>query len=661
MALGSRPNAILQRTREALGLDALSAEAAAAGRLSGRRLLGATVAFAGVLGVVAALVAHLVVQDFGAPLSGRGDLSLWDHQNHYVASNLSFTPLPRLDLHNDQLFYPYGGNNVFQPWVMEMHLLAAAATRLLGTWGWCQLYFLLSVATTALGAFLLLVRDHGAWRAGAAALAVSFCNYYAIGRFGGALANACVHWTVLGVLADSVLASRAVARRPWSARLLAARAFLLLACLGLDLGYVAGIGLTSALVTACVVAVLALARARCRPTRAGALLGEAVRELAASARAHPVQVGLLAGLTMLAALVHVPLALQVASAAREYDFAGLAPGAWWANPLRVLMPVLPGFNPVTHHRILGDQPEAMFAASPGLAFVLVAVAGLAAGRRRILAAVPGLVLLALFLSFHPLRFDTLRVLPWFGFARVSARFSIAYPALLVSLALLVPPGRWRWPGRVAAGLLAVLLGVEATTAYRAYLIKDWHHFRPDAAFTSLMQAIRSAPGEAVLDWPFCLAGGNGVGTNQVCRYYGVQSGIAWLQTYHGKKVAGKYFGRLHPDQVRPYLAAGWPRLFVPDNPNAFKARRQQRDFAAGEWEFVERFVTLGDFCGVLLYTDLLPPETVAGFHARFGPPVAAASSLFGRLEFIPKPGTWRGQVDLDAARRLSLPRPTSDR
>jgi hypothetical protein len=657
MALGSRLNGILQHARETLGLDALSASAAAAGELSDRRLLGATAGFAGVLVVVSALFAHLVVQDFGAPLSGRGDLSLWDHQNHYVASNLTFSPLPRLDLHNDQLFYPYGGNNVFQPWIMEMHLMAASATRLFGTWGWCQLYFVLSIATTALGAFLLLVRDHGAWRAGAAALAVSFCNYFAIGRYAGALANACVHWTVLGVLADFVLASRAVARRPWSARLLAARAFLLVACLGLDLGYVAGIGLTSGLVTACFLALLALARVRFRPTRAGALLAEGVRELVSSARAHPAQVALLAGSTALAALVYVPLAFQVAEAARECDFARLSPGAWWANPLRLLMPVLPGFNPVTHHRILSDQPEAMFAASPGLAFVLAALAGLMTGRRRILAAVPGLLLLALLLSFHPLRFDTLRLLPWFGFVRVSARFSIVYPALLAGFALLTPLSRWRWPGRLAAGLLAVLLGVEATTAYRAYLIKDWHHFRPDAAFEGLMQAIRSAPGEAVLDWPFCVAGGNGVATNQICRYYGVQSGIAWLQTYHGKKVIGKYFGRLHPDQIKPYLEAGWPRLFFPDNPNAFKARRQLRDFVPLEWDFVERFVTLGDFCGVLLYTDLLPPETVAGFHTRFGPPVAAADSLFGRLEFIPKPESWRGHVDLDAARRLALALP----
>lgn len=617
---------------------------------------GALLAFGTVLAVLGGCFAWGVVQDFGAPISGKGDLSLWEHQNHYVGRNLSFTPLPRLDLGNDQLFYPYGGNNVFQPWVMEMHLGAALATRLLGSWGWSQLYFLLSVVGTALGAFLLLRPDHGPVRAGLAAAAVSFCNYYAIGRFAGAFANACAHWTVLSVLADFVIAARAVDRRPWSARLLAARAFLLLACLGQDLGYVAGLGLTSALVTAVFLTALAAVRTGLRPGRMAAAGRETWLEISASARNHPFQVAVLLALGTLCGLLYVPLALQVSRAAGEYDFSRLPLGAWWANPVRMLMPVLPGFNPVSHHRILGDQPEAYFAASPGLAFLLAALVGMAAGRRRLLAAVAPLALLALLLSFHPGKLDTLRLLPWFGFVRVSARFSVVYPAILVSLALLAPQPR-RWPARaVLAGLLA-LLGVEATTAYRTYLIKDWHHYRPDAAFTALMATIRATPGEAVLDWPFCVAGGNGVATNQLCRFYGHQSGIAWLQTHHGKKVVGKYFGRLHPDQIRPYLDAGWPRMFVPDDPNAFKARRQQRDLTPDEWAFLERFIALGDFAGVLLYPDLLPPETVAGFRARLGPPAAAAASPYGRLEFIPKPDAWRSRVDLAAARVLALPPP----
>lgn len=97
-------------------------------------------------------------------------------------------------------------------------------------------------------------------------------------------------------------------------------------------------------------------------------------------------------------------------------------------------------------------------------------------------------------------------------------------------------------------------------------------------------------------------------------------------------------------------------MFFPDHPDPHKATRQRRDFREGEWRFLERFFVLNDFCGVLLYADLLPPTTVEGFHRRFGQPAAVVDATpFGRLEFIPKRPEWRGLVDREAGRRLTLP------
>ncbi len=645
-----------ERLAHALGFDQVTARAAAAGTLAGRPLRLATAVFVAVLAGVGALFAVKVIQDFAVPLAGTGDISQWELLNAYVARNLSFAPLPRLELVNDQLFYPYGGANVFQPWVFELHLAVAAATRLAGPWGWCQAYFLASLLLTALGAFLLLVREVGAWRAGTVALAVSFANYYAIGKYAGHLGIALVHWTVLSILADAVLVARAVDGRRWSARLLLARAFLLVACLGLDLGYVAGVGLTSALVTAVFLALLVAWRGGFRGEGVRRQLSAIGRELAASARAHPAATLGLAVATLVAACLYLPLAVQVATAARQFDFSTVGSPYWWANPLRLLHPILPGCHPLADRASLfRDEPEGAFAASPGLAFVLAALAGLVAGRRRILAALPPLLLLALFLSYHPPQLAHLRALPWFSFARVTGRFSVAYPALLAAVALLAPRRRLGGGGWVVGTVVVALLGVEATTAYRLHLIKEWRLPRPSVEFTELIRTIRATPGEAVLDWPFCVAGGNGVGTGSLCGFYHRQVGIASLQAYHGKKVVGSYFGRLHPQQIAPYLAAGWPRLFLPDRRDPRKAQRQRRDFEREEWAFMERFVRLGDFAGVLLHVDLLPPETVAGFHARFGAPAAAATSLWGRLEFIPKPAAWRADTDPAAVRRLTVP------
>ena len=644
----------LERGAAAARLDTVTAQVAASGGVAGARLVRATAVFGVVLALAAAVFAKFVVQDLRAPLVGPGDLSLWERQNAYVARNLSWMPLPRLDFRNDQLFYPYGGNNVFQPWVFELHLAAGAARRLLGPWGWCQLYFLLSVTLAALGSFLLLVRDHGAWRAAAAALVVSFGNCYAIAKYAGHLAVACVHWTTLSLLADFVILQRLVARRPWSARLLLLRTFLLWAGLGLELGYVAGIGLTSALVTALVATGVVCQRCGWSGRGLRAAAAAIGHDLAASSRAHPVQVAGLAALTVLAAWLYVPLVVQVWLAAQEFSFAGTNASFWWASPLRLLHPILPGLNPLTHGELFHDQPEGVFAASPGLGLLLLALVGVAVGRRRLAAGVPALALLLLFLSYHPQRFRYLSALPWFAFARVTDRFSVAYPVLLTTLALLAP-ARLRWRGRVVVAGLVALVAVEMGTAYRSNLARKRDYPRLDASFTALMDAVRQTPGEAVFDWPFCVAGGNGVGTGSLCCFYHYQAGLAVLQAFHEKKVVGAYFGRLHRQQIQPYLDAGWPRLFFPDRRSPMEAQRQRRDFQPDEWQFLERFVRLGDFSGVLLHVDLLPEATVAGFHARFGAPVAAASTPFGRMEFIPKPAAWRRDTNVAAARHLVAP------
>jgi hypothetical protein len=288
--------------------------------------------------------------------------------------------------------------------------------------------------------------------------------------------------------------------------------------------------------------------------------------------------------------------------------------------------------------------------------VLFALAGVLAARKHVLAWLPFVALLAMFLSFDPPRFAILRALPWFATARIAGRFSTAYPTILAILGLGIPASAFR--GRRGVLLAAggvLLLAVEGGTAYRIALLQPHRTFyHPGAAFTELVSAIRSAPGEALLDWPWCLAGGNGVG---LCPFYQYESGnTMFLQQFDHKKAVANYFGRLHPDQIRPYFAAGWPRMFFPDNPDMHQARHQSRDFLPKEWEFLQRFFVLNDFCGILLYTDRLPAATVDGFHRRFGEPVAVATGTpFGRLEFIPKKAEWRGLVDREAGVRLTLP------
>ncbi len=610
------------------------------------------------LGAVAllAVFALKVVQDFRGPILDGGDTAQWIHQAHYFARNFSLRPWPWLELDNDQLFFPYGGCNVFQPWVFEMDLWTAVHNIVFGLGPWLQTYFLFSVLATALGAFVLLAREHTRGRAALLAGALAFANYYAVAKFPVHASIACVHWTVLGIVLDAIIVRRHCAKRPWSARLMLARALLLFLALGLELGYVAGIALTSFAVSVGFIAIRSVVIDRAKAAALRARASAVVEELRTNFRAHRIQAVALALASALAGALYGSLALEVWRASSRFDFRGMPMGSWWANPARMIIPVLPFFNPVRNEGLFRDSHEALFAASPGAFFVLAAALGiLVAGRRR-LSTVPSLLVLALLLSFHGNARPWLRALPWFSFARVSGRFSVAYPALLVAVGLAVPDSLFRRrTGRVLALLGAALLATEAATAYSVCLTRPRRHSTPDPRFLAMMATIRESPGAAVLDWPFCIAGGNGVGTGELGRYYALQAGVSSLQVFHGKKIVGMYFGRLHPDQLRPYEEAGWPHLFLSDSRDGLAGRHQRRDFLPSEWAFLEEFVKANDFAGIVLYTDILPPETVAGFHARFGEPVSAAfGEPYGRIEFIPKRSEWQAFVDPVRGRQLRL-------
>jgi hypothetical protein len=64
---------------------------------------------------------------------------------------------------------------------------------------------------------------------------------------------------------------------------------------------------------------------------------------------------------------------------------------------------------------------------------------------------------------------------------------------------------------------------------------------------------------------------------------------------------------------------------------------------------------LNDFCGLLIYPDLLAPETVRTIHEFAGPPVAETTYPgVGRMEFIPKSVAWRAMVDRARGKTVRL-------
>ncbi|MEW6493200.1 MAG: hypothetical protein AB1589_11955, partial [Cyanobacteriota bacterium] len=90
----------------------------------------------------------VVIKDFSTPLIGKAGpgtvdnwdyVDIWEYMGFYFAKNLSFFPLPQLNLVNNQIFYPYGTNSVFQGWGIEMDIFYAILYSIFGAGPWLQL------------------------------------------------------------------------------------------------------------------------------------------------------------------------------------------------------------------------------------------------------------------------------------------------------------------------------------------------------------------------------------------------------------------------------------------------------------------------------------------------------------------------------------------
>lgn len=361
-------------------------------------------------------------------------------------------------------------------------------------------------------------------------------------------------------------------------------------------------------------------------------------------------------LTIVASYLYLPLTLQIAREAKSFDLTRIDPGAWWTNPFRLLIPFFPILNPgLALEPLFKDSPEAFGAGSPGWFLLIIGTVGLMKVRK-ITIFIPLITIFILCLLYHPSLFPTLKIFPWFTFNRIGGRSTVIYPVILCLFALEINFDKLRFRSKQLLSLLLVCLAcTELYTAYSYY--RPYYLDKPyslEKSFFTYMNYIKKQPGEAVLDWPFCVLGSNLGASGGLCPYYRQNSGVYALRRFHEKKVMGQYFGRLHPSQIEPYLQAGWDKLLLPESDNT-KENQKNHCFLLAEWSFFTDFYQLNDFAGINLYLDLLPKDCVSEFYTRFGTPVIeTVVPATGRVKFIPKPPDLRNQVNLALGTSLKL-------
>jgi hypothetical protein len=133
-------------------------------------------------------------------------------------------------------------------------------------------------------------------------------------------------------------------------------------------------------------------------------------------------------------------------------------------------------------------------------------------------------------------------------------------------------------------------------------------FAPLASeFIDHMESVAQAPGEAILDWPFCFMGGNG---NGVCAKWELAG--AWAnRKFHQKKVLGTYFARLPNNSVDFYNRFGLQDLVI----------KQAREcLTREELDYLKLFYEYYDFAGMHLYADVIPHDCLLEIVQVFGQP-----------------------------------------
>lgn len=571
------------------------------------------------LGLLTTFLGICVVGDFSHPLSDGNDTDQYEYVGYYFARNLFFNPFPQLNLINNQSFYPYGLNQVFLDWGFERDYWYALCYRLFdGPGPYLQYYFVYSLVVASVGTFLLIHSRFGSGKAFIAGLIVSVFNFYSLYKFPVHMNVGVGHWTTLCIVATYRLLYDANQRRPITLPFVLFWGWLHLQVLGQELGYVAGFALTFTTLTLPVV----FFRLRGSGSKSGVVdLKNALRSLKFSRLPW-----LLIALLLLSAYLYLPLTLQIAFTAWRFDFGAVPELRAWSHPARLLIPYLPGFDTIAvpaYQRYLHDTFESYGQGSPGLYLTLLAGLGLRQTRRCVTLWLPVVGMLGLCLLYHPVWLPTLKLFPWFSFNRHGGRASLVYPVLLVLLALPI-----RWPvGRAGLGvacLLGLLMLSEWAYGFRLRTTLPVRVVSDDVL--RYCATVRRQPGVAVLDWPFCTVGGDGVGAKEgLCPYYNEQNAVFTFRRFYNKRVVGQYFGRLHPGQIQPFVRAGWPRLLTPD-----------RMFTPQDWHVLDAFLRTNHFAGINLYPDLLTPDQVAGFYRHYGHPIAQTRfPMAGRVAFIP--------------------------
>ncbi|WP_460472803.1 hypothetical protein [Emticicia fontis] len=593
------------------------------------------------------------IRNFSLPLTGGGDVDEWEYVGYFLAENIHFDIFPQIALQQNQTFYPFGTTQAFSDWSLESNYWFAFFYKNWGHGAWLNYYYVLSLITSFLGSYLLLKKEFGQNKAFFVGFVVTFFNFYALNKYPHHFNHSTIHWTILSIFSDFILTKRIIQRESISLKWVFLKAFLLIATLGMNLGYICGFALTSFVLSLFVVAVILIKRYLKKENQLGTYFNNWGKELKNGIGLYT----LVAIPPLLLLYFYLPIVWQIYKESQSLHFNNAQSPHLWSHPLRMLFPYLPFFNatqnPMTE--LLRDMPEGLGSGSPGWFCLGLGIIGYFSNWKKYwLVFLPLVILLVISTFYHPNRVPTLKIFPWGTFNRVPSRFTSILPVIFCCFIL--PFDLFKLKShKILIGVLALLFLVEGIVVYLFLYNKET--YRVDKNFFNYMSVVEKQKGEAVLDFPFCVVGGDGTGLKEnLCPIFQKTCNVYALRRFHQKKVIGGYYSHIHPAAIKGFVDIGVGNLTEPDSRDWRNASRIINEFSEEQLAYFIKYFQYNDFSGINLCIDLIPEKMYNQIVNKIGKPTQ--STIFpgaGRVVFIPKPATWNGLIDKKKALGMKFP------
>jgi hypothetical protein len=359
--------------------------------------------------------------------------------------------------------------------------------------------------------------------------------------------------------------------------------------------------------------------------------------------------------------LYLPLVLQIYFEAKSFHLNIANASSYWSHPLRMLLPYFPGFsalqNPFTY--ILKDKPEGLGSGSPGWLCLSLGIIGFFKNRKHFcLVFVPLMIILLISTFYHPNKIPTLKVFPWGAYNRVPSRFTSLLPVIFSCFFLPTDLRKLSFNKFILFSVITFFF-LELSVVYKYRYSQKPFEF--DKNFFGYMQQVKKQKGEAVMDFPFCVIGGDGTGLREnLCPIFQRTCNVYALSRFHEKKVIGGYYSHVPKSAISGFIDVGINKWLISNDSTYIEGWKNStkiiNTFNNMQLEHFVSYFKYNDFAGINLCVDLIPNEMYKQIINVIGSPTQ--TTIFpgaGKIVFIPKPESWQKLVNKEKAKQIKFP------